>query len=235
MTKARDIADGTRYVDVTGDTMSGNLKVQVFGNATSSVQYGTGLEAKLNAFAGETALELPAPSTLFKVRGKAGAIDTMTLGATYSGTEREGIVLDYLGRVTMPYQPCFRATRSTGSQAFGGFTTLIYDVVRLNTGNHYNSSTGVFTAPVGGAYAFSFNYYTDDNTSEMVDLVLNDSTIIGRTELRVNLGNNSVISSGMIIYYLNANDNVRVKNTNTGVAELIGGVDYNFFNGFLIG
>lgn len=239
MTKARDIADGTRYVDVTGDTMSGNLKVQVFGNATSSVQYGTGLEAKLNAYAGETALELPSPSTLFKVRGKAGAIDTMTLGATYSGTEREGIVLDYLGRVTTPYNPAFVAfmsanhtTTMNGQLPFDSLSTEIPS--QRSTG--YSTANRRFTAPVTGLYQFSVSLDFAGNYSNYYFWC----GINGGGRYRDFLENVDILANGgfysTFSIHMTAGDYIQLHSGVTGINLFGGNAAWNcVWQGYLIG
>ncbi len=79
-------------------------------------------------------------------------------GAVGSGTKRFGI--DTSGRVTRPYQPTFHV----GGGTAGGNNTLtqtsptliIWTVAVINTGSHYNTSTGLFTAPVAGTYRFDY-------------------------------------------------------------------------------
>lgn len=143
---------GYTPVNKAGDTMSGNLKVQVFGNATSSVQYGNGLEAKMGAYAAETNVELPSPSVMFKIRARAGAVDTLGLTATYSSTERDGLLVDYLGRVSQPNQPVFGGKFSGSTVQAGSINPIKYDTVYANQGSHYSTSTGLFTVPVAGVY-----------------------------------------------------------------------------------
>ena len=71
--------------------------------------------------------------------------------------------IDTSGRVTMPYQPSFKiawGTRnSTGTGRF--LSTNAGDSVasgrdQHNTGNHFSTSTGKFTAPVAGTYLLGF-------------------------------------------------------------------------------
>jgi len=76
------------------------------------------------------------------------------------GTERMRI--DSSGRVTMPYQPAFLTSGS------GGWTPISSGNSQLNTwqspsyqrGSGFSSSTGKYTAPVGGLYQFVFGNYT---------------------------------------------------------------------------
>jgi hypothetical protein len=151
------------------------------------------------------------------------------------------LIIDSAGRVTIPNQPAFRATwhgLSVGYTAVGA--VIIYNTILVNRGNHYSTSNGRFTAPIAGLYGFSWNYYTDAQSGTMTDLVLNGSNIVGRTETRFATGNNTIVSSGLVLVALNANDYVEVRvseSSGTSVHELIGsaGNSYNYFNGYLIG
>ena len=62
------------------------------------------------------------------------------------------------GFVTAPNQPCFFATSNTGgSDTSNGYTGIIsdqFEAAYVNVGNHFNTSTGVFTCPVAGTYEF---------------------------------------------------------------------------------
>ena len=77
------------------------------------------------------------------------------------GTLEPKAPLDVLG---IPYgrgaKPCFSASRRAGNVSTG--YTIIFDHVEVNQQNGYNSTNGVFTAPVSGLYLFSFYGMTED-------------------------------------------------------------------------
>jgi hypothetical protein len=62
------------------------------------------------------------------------------------------MTIDSSGRVTMPSQPSFGAAGASAS--YIQTTPIPFPTVLHNIGNHYNSSTYTFTAPVAGRYLF---------------------------------------------------------------------------------
>jgi len=75
------------------------------------------------------------------------------------------------GQVTMPSQPSWGARGLSNNQSGAGTTgtneTLVFSSATNNTGNHYSTSTGIFTAPVAGRYFVTFSglYNASDNTT----------------------------------------------------------------------
>jgi hypothetical protein len=79
------------------------------------------------------------------------------------------------GLVTMPYQPSFYATSTAGETAYTANQVIVFNTTRHNTGSHYNTSTGRFTAPVAGKYLFTFNCYAYGGYITGVVLTINGS------------------------------------------------------------
>lgn len=77
-----------------------------------------------------------------------------TVSVETNGLERMRI--DSAGRVTKPAQPAFTAYSSTGTlhTTVGAFP--LQNTV-INIGNHYNTSTYNFTAPIAGTYKFTIS------------------------------------------------------------------------------
>ena len=70
------------------------------------------------------------------------------------------MTIDRTGAVTKPYQPSFKAHGTIN--AYSTTTPVVFDSISQrgghNIGNHYNTSTGVFTAPFAGRYLFHAHF-----------------------------------------------------------------------------
>jgi hypothetical protein len=162
---------------------------------------------------------------------------------TASYTERMRIT--NAGQVLMYNQPTFMAYGNGNSSITptqGDY--LIYPSVHINRGGHYNASNGVFTAPVAGAYYFSWatiggnasdvyrSYLRINNINFLSDYHLRQDTLATGEEYGTN-GNRSAIVN------LSANDTVRIffrtDNTNTMYGQNDPVNAYLNFMGYLIG
>ena len=64
------------------------------------------------------------------------------------------VIPDTSGRVKMPYQPFFSGYKNNGgSSVIGDF---VCNVATVNRGSCYNTTTGIFTCPIAGAYSYFF-------------------------------------------------------------------------------
>ena len=81
---------------------------------------------------------------------------TANAGDIYMYTNSyERMRIDASGRVTMPYQPAFRAYRSTDPGVNTSDGNMSWSGTDFNVGNHFANNR--FTAPVAGTYIFGVN------------------------------------------------------------------------------
>ena len=138
------------------------------------------------------------------------------------------------GIVTTPYQPGFAATRNQGP--VGNNTYYIAPNAYYNTGNHYDTSTGIFTAPASGRYFIATNFMTVNNAAEINQYY----------EIRINSNANGfqqVYSTGTTTHHyrfswsgsvnLSFEDTVRVYTAN--LALYGSGNQYSYFSVQLLG
>ena len=177
-------AADTRYVNATGDTMSGDLTIDTntfhVDASNNTVGIGTtaptnnltivdggatpyGADAKLlldikrntsnTDAANAVGIRLANISNGFNIL-YGGASDTLNI---IGGSGDTVATFRNQGGVTLPYQPAFSTRGTSYTQVTAAFTTVKPATTDLNVGNHYNSSTGVWTVPVAGNYLVTAN------------------------------------------------------------------------------
>lgn len=91
--------------------------------------------------------------------------DNLVIGGGPTPDTLPIIVSTTAGEVTFPLSPAFMAYRSssllnvTGN---GTYFTIIFNVETFDQNSDYNTSTGVFTAPVSGRYSFKTSIYLQE-------------------------------------------------------------------------
>ena len=105
--------------------------------------------------------------------------DSLIIGKGSALGTTSHIVTDASGRVTKPLTPYFFGGKSDGTTSGG--SVFVANVVEDNTGSHYDTSNGRFTAPVAGRYLCDFKTFSSPTTLANghynVQLRINNSAI----------------------------------------------------------
>lgn len=148
---------------------------------------------------------------------------------------------------TKTLTPLFWADRTSNYTAGSANNSLelVYDSALVNVGNHYDTSTGRFTAPITGIYELAWaSIANTNNTVYRYTLHKNGSLFDGKKyQLRIDTGSNSSdygTSSEYCIYApLNSGDYVSIfveNNTESNITAYGNGdYRYTYFRGKLVG
>ena len=156
--------DGTLRV---GNGNAGSATDVVTVNSSGNVGVGTSSPTGLlEVNGGNLVLNHTTPQTIYKVSGTEKGyarlnsdvyeINSLS-GYNFKVNGFNKMSMDSSGRVTMPNQPAFIAYNSAAiaCTSLAADAVVVWDSTAFNTGNHYSTSTGAFTAPITGRYLFN--------------------------------------------------------------------------------
>jgi len=145
------------------------------------------------------------------------------------------IGVDSAGRVTMPYQPAFRAYMNASQST--SITPAPFNTATMNKGSHYNASTYRFTAPVAGVYLFHLaqSYQGASGADVGCNIRKNGTSVYSTDPYTITISRLHVDST--ILIELAVNDYVDVGYAKyAGTVNLEGGAIYGSqFEGYLLG
>lgn len=109
----------------------------------------------------------------------------------------------------------------------GDDQTIVFNHIISNEGNGYDSANGIFTAKVSGVYVFYVQIRGVQNYACLVDIV-NHGTTLTSTWV-----SDYGADSSMVVYRLNAGDQIWIRNTHN-LNDRCKIDDYSSFSGFLL-
>ena len=220
-------ASDTRYVNATGDTMTGALNLNTPN---------TKISANTNHFILHDTSETDSGSNwwyMYRTNGDGKL-------RFYRGSDK--LTIDSSGRVSKPNQPFFDAYMSanytTGSSGVYNISTSASWGAHVNTGSHFNASNGTFTAPIAGRYLFYAGLGVQSYpTSSYLSCEFEVNGSRKYIHWFSNYGTSYAAANNTTVINLNASDDVRLVSETHQSATYIGtgsGI-YNHFGGYLLG
>jgi len=215
--------------------------------STSGIRFGSGTApARLWSTTGDnfnlrTYTNTPNPNFSLGVGNGSGGDshipiywESGTLTLRGSGTSTTGMTINSSGVVAQPNHPRAMARRSgdlTGYNPSSQTNPIVFNSVDYNVGNHYNSSTGLFTCPVAGSYLIAAGIYASNTVSQIWPIVNGGRQQSFVLEAAGNWNN----LAGMTVMNLAANDTVGVLAWfNGAVTTIYANIYHTFFRVHLV-
>ena len=162
-----------------------------------------------------------------------------------SASETERMRINKDGIITKPYTPSFFVTINGGDATTNISNKIPWNVVKHNTGSHYDTSNYYFVAPVSAHYYFFVQLWAKNTTSNArfhfhVEDASNSYTGDNITQNGFHsngLNFNDHTMSASIVWYLDVGDRISVRPDNTNLTYYTAGASdpHSYFCGYMIG
>ena len=145
----------------------------------------------------------------------------------------ERMRIDSSGRVTKPNHPAFFAVGNAGQTSYSAGAQVLIVNEQWDRNNNFSTSTGRFTAPVTGAYLFTYGFFSYEASKQFTIKVNNGDYAPSDTSGLIDAKDTSDMCNGTMLLYLTANDYVTVGYRSGASGSVY--LNHCWFGGHLIG